>query len=114
MSDKHDLHITVQKDFFRGYSLLIDWYEGRNGPRKVATDDFNTYEVPDGMPVDKPTMMLNADQAQLLMDSLWEAGVRPADGAGSAGAMLRTEKHLEDMRALAFQSLKVKPPESKK
>ena len=38
--------------------------------------------------------------AQQLMDSLWDAGIRPAGAAGSAGQLSAVEKHLNDMRAL--------------
>lgn len=45
-------------------------------------------------------LVLSDKQAQVLMDDLWNCGVRPTDGAGSAGAMAATQKHLEDMRVL--------------
>lgn len=50
----------------------------------------------------QPTLRIDNDAAQALMDGLWECGVRPTAGAGSAGAMAATEKHLADMRRLAF------------
>ncbi len=52
---------------------------------------------------------LEIEAAQTLMDDLWNAGIRPTEGAGSAGAMLATQKHLADMRTLAFHKLGVKP-----
>lgn len=48
------------------------------------------------------TMRLRPDEAQQFMDELWRVGIRPTDGAGSAGQMAATEKHLEDMRRLVF------------
>lgn len=50
-----------------------------------------------------PFMRLKLDEAQRLMDELWDAGLRPSQGAGSAGAMSATERHLEDMRRLVFK-----------
>lgn len=47
---------------------------------------------------------LELDQAQTLMDDLWHAGLRPTEGAGSAGAMRAVERHLEDMRTLVFKT----------
>lgn len=41
--------------------------------------------------------------AQGLMDELWDCGIRPSEGSGSAGAMAATQKHLEDMRKLVFE-----------
>ena len=42
-------------------------------------------------------------EAQVLMDTLYDCGIRPSEGNGSAGAMRATEKHLEDMRKLVFE-----------
>ncbi|MCP3885126.1 MAG: hypothetical protein GY700_06560 [Propionibacteriaceae bacterium] len=60
----------------------------------------------------EPTVRITRQQAQRLLDNLWDAGLRPKDGTGSTGQLAATEKHLEDMRSLAFNSLKaneVKP-----
>ena len=54
-----------------------------------------------------PTFSLRYDEAQVLMDDLWVAGLRPTEGAGSAGSLRATEKHLNDMRRIAFDRLKI-------
>lgn len=51
----------------------------------------------------EPFVRLNRDQAQVLMDDLWQCGLRPSEGAGSAGAMAAVQRHLEDMRTLVFK-----------
>ena len=53
----------------------------------------------------EPTMRIDNTAAQALMDDLWAAGVRPTEGTGSAGSLRATEKHLADMRAIAFKKL---------
>lgn len=55
----------------------------------------------------EPCMELHKETAQRLMDELWNCGLRPSEGSGSAGAMAATERHLADMKALAFHALKV-------
>jgi hypothetical protein len=55
-----------------------------------------------------PTLNMTGDAAQQLMDELWRCGLRPSEGSGSAGSLAATQRHLEDMRALAFSALKVK------
>lgn len=50
-----------------------------------------------------PFTTISMDMAQELMDSLWQCGVRPAEGSGSAGSLAATERHLADMRALVFE-----------
>ena len=54
----------------------------------------------------EPMIKLQIEQAQQLMDELWQCGIRPSEGAGSAGAMAATQKHLEDMRKLVFKEKK--------
>jgi len=49
--------------------------------------------------------VLRTQQAQTLMDDLWNAGLRPSEGSGSAGAMAAVQQHLADMRKIAFVKL---------
>ncbi|MAC32231.1 MAG: hypothetical protein CME38_01335 [Haliea sp.] len=53
----------------------------------------------------EPTVRIGRDEAQTLMDDLWTAGLRPTEGTGSAGSLQATEKHLSDMRKIAFKQL---------
>ena len=52
-----------------------------------------------------PAVVLSDSQAQLLMDELWNCGVRPSEGSGSAGSLAATERHLGDMQKIAFKLL---------
>lgn len=58
-----------------------------------------------------PLMSVPYSTAQQLVDELWRCGLRPSEGSGSAGSLAATERHLADMRAMAFASLKVPKPE---
>lgn len=51
-----------------------------------------------------PTLQLRGETAQYLMDQLWQCGLRPTEGTGSAGSLAATQRHLDDMRALVFKS----------
>jgi len=53
----------------------------------------------------KPLLCLRMEQAQVLMDDLWNAGVRPTEGAGSAGAMRAAQAHIADLRRVTFKVL---------
>lgn len=46
---------------------------------------------------------------QVLMDDLWNIGIRPTEGTGSAGSLKATQNHLEDMRKISFDLLEKKP-----
>ena len=50
-----------------------------------------------------PTFSLPPEAAQGLIDALWECGLRPTEGTGSAGALAAVQRHLEDMRSLVFK-----------
>ena len=53
----------------------------------------------------RPTLWIGMNEAQVLMDDLWNAGLRPTEGTGSAGSLRATERHLEDMRKIVFKKL---------
>lgn len=56
----------------------------------------------------QPFLTLEPREAQQLMDELWLCGLRPTEGTGSAGSLAATERHLADMRAIAFSKLRIK------
>lgn len=74
----------------------------QNGDTKVATIQWETISANSEM---KPLLMIRREQAQVLMDDLWNAGIRPTEGAGSAGAMRAAEHHIADLRRVAFKAL---------
>jgi hypothetical protein len=57
-----------------------------------------------------PLFHVDFAACQALMDSLYTMGVRPSGAAGSAGQRESLEKHLEDMRTLAFNTLEIEKP----
>ena len=50
---------------------------------------------------------LDDTAAQVLMDQLWDCGIRPTQGNGTAGALTATQKHLDDMRCIAMKAVDV-------
>lgn len=63
------------------------------------------WEPADPMAEVKPFVRIMPEQAQVLMDDLWRAGIRPTEAAGSAGAMRAAERHIQDLRQVAFKVL---------
>lgn len=55
----------------------------------------------------RPTLSLQPCAAEQLMDQLWDCGLRPSEGSGSAGAMAATQLHLADMRR-AYEAMLVR------
>lgn len=58
----------------------------------------------------EPVGYLEQQDAQVLMDDLWSAGVRPTEGAGTAGSMAATKAHLDHMTRLLDQVLPLALP----
>ena len=58
----------------------------------------------------EPWLQLDVESAQRLMDELWNVGLRPSEGTGSAGSLAATQKHLNDVRAIVAKTLDVKLP----
>ena len=50
-------------------------------------------------------IQLQRETAQQLMDALWQCGLRPSEGSGSAGSLKATESHLKDMQELSRRLL---------
>ena len=76
--------------------------EGEQG-NEFATDIIFS-EFPKGRIIE-PFLRLDHSDAQTLIDDLWQAGLRPSEGTGSAGSLKATENHLKDMQKITFKLL---------
>jgi hypothetical protein len=82
----------------------------KNGERRGVCKHLEfDFEVPEGTCVE-PTFRLHHEEAQELMDRLWTCGLRPSQAKAVAGTQAAIERHLEDMRVLAFSTLDIPKP----
>lgn len=91
-------------DFYDGVEIraIQESPEGRRYAQEMIMEPYT-----DGMWM--PSLLtLGRTEAQELMDSLWQSGIRPTEGSGSAGAMRAVERHLGDMRTLVQHKYGVK------
>lgn len=79
-----------------------------SGKPRAACGPLQFIEIPEGAQVN-PTFCLHGPEAQELMDMLWNCGLRPTQGQSSAGQLDAVERHLADMRAIAFNKLEIEP-----
>lgn len=77
-------------------------------PRERVTG-FTTEKYNPGQIVD-PCAYMSMENAQTFMNVMWGLGIRPTAAVGSTGQLQATEKHLQDMRAIAFSKLSVEAP----
>ena len=82
---------------------------GHRGSQLSVAKEVVFEEVAEGSYVD-PALRLTPTGGQELMDSLWQCGVRPSEGTGSAGSLAAVERHLKDMQRIVFGSLPLKKP----
>jgi hypothetical protein len=103
----HPPHMAVKlrckpTHFLDGVELL-GFAKDSDRRRYVATVSWR--EVKENEMCFDHTVRLAMENAQELMDDLWASGVRPTEGNGSAGAMRAAERHIEDLRKVAFKAL---------
>jgi len=90
------------------------WTDDHRCGQRIEDDVWNFagiqfHKVAEGAFGPGPAFRVSPEDAQLLMDSLWECGLRPQAGAGSAGQLDATRDHLADMRRIVFQKLRIEP-----
>lgn len=105
------LEARAQRDIYHDAVALLLFHVDINGIRS-RVKPLELERVTENNTYYGPTVYLAMSTAQQLMDQLWECGLRPTEGTGSAGALAATQGHLADMRTIAFDLLKrgeVKP-----
>lgn len=55
-----------------------------------------------------PCLEIPKEVAQMIVDNLWTIGIRPSEAKGSSGQLEAVQKHLTDMRTIAFDKLGIK------
>lgn len=97
-----DVKIHVTRDYFwngLGLYLVVDNYDDagqfvrtmftEEGPKEINTDSIETYPRP---------FMLTLAAGQELMDKLYQCGIRPTEGAGTAGSMAQAQEHIKGLQ----------------
>ena len=86
-----------------GINLFAYQSDGNTG---YSATKLELVQKPRGEEV-QPFLRIENHEAQKLMDDLWDCGIRPSEGTGSAGSLKATQRHLEDMKTVAFHVLKI-------
>lgn len=85
---------------FAGISIFVDEVKGDRffSAEPVVMTERKPYDS--DYACGGPTVQLEKHAAQKLMDDLWDCGLRPSEGSGSAGQLAAVQNHLEDCRKL--------------
>ena len=102
-----NLRLRAQSSDWRQHIefVLVDLMPETEGIAYGESVNMVTHKV-DGIAYE-PTFSLLPQQAQILMDDLWNCGLRPTEGVGSVGQLKATQNHLEDMRTLVFEKMRI-------
>jgi len=78
-------------------SIFVDYEAGGKvfSAKPIEFEQHEMYETDS-----EPYLEIPKHAAQKLIDDLWDCGLRPSEGSGSAGQLAATQRHLEDMRKL--------------
>jgi hypothetical protein len=107
-------NINFANAFTRPFSDAVEIYLADKQPGRLTVISglvATSYEYKEGETVQpSPAITINRESAVRLMDAFWNIGIRPSQDAQSVGQLAAIEKHLKDMRRLAFKVLKVDEP----
>ena len=102
-----NFHAHAESRFY-SRSISLHLYERRqNGEISLLSGlQFTTVKEAEVIqPQEEITIPL--ETAQELIDSLWQCGLRPSEGSGSAGSLKATENHLKDIQELSRRLLSI-------
>lgn len=86
---------------FDDFAILVG-LEDAEGRLVSIAKPVEFIEYTRGKSIAEPTISTDVESAQVLMNALWAAGVRPRESGPGMGALEATQKHLEDMRTIAL------------
>ena len=84
----------AQKSIYRDSVDLVLVEKWGNENRVAEPVNFTMKVMPDRHSTEAPTLSLPGNQGQELMQALWDAGLRPNDGAGSGAQAQALIKHI--------------------
>ncbi len=93
-----------REDWSEGVSLHLK--EKTQGMGQLVAQPLVMKQVEQGLHIE-PFLRLSINEAQQLIDELWQCGLRPSEGTGSAGSLKATENHLQDMRSIVMKKLNI-------
>ena len=64
---------------------------------------FNLLPIEDNIIVPSPTLAMYAEEAQTLLDAMWNSGLRPRDGTGGLAHTNAQAAHIADLRAIVMK-----------
>ena len=108
MKEYRDEIFIHQQPWNRNIAVLVKRtiLTGEGGQQHLTASGFK--DVKAFYEPDEPTIAIDADAAQQLVDALWFAGFRPQVSSSVNSELAAKDNHIHDLRALVFEG-KVNP-----
>lgn len=102
MKDRR-LRIAAERSFV---ARTVNLYVVEEGPDYFAIAKPIELERHDPSMVyaQEPTIMLSEEEAQVLIDNLWNAGLRPTDAKDKSEVVNAMKEHIGDLRKIALNN----------
>ena len=100
-----NIRVMKTNPFGRHYDVTIGCHINEEEVAVLGRIKIEELETISAVVCPPPCMSLTVQRAQVLMDDLWECGIRPSEGSGSAGSLFATQNHLADMKTLLFHKM---------
>ena len=95
------LNTRVYQDDFRSWvGIRLFRYIDNHNIETVTSLGFQEISLRDGIFPPETPIKLPLESAQTLMDQLWQVGLRPTEGTGSAGSLKATQDHLKEISSI--------------
>lgn len=104
MSKRENVMIRASHEILYGDVIKLYGFVDVAGSSREVFDEISTREVEDYERTSH-FCAIEMGAAQRLMDDLWNCGLRPTEGRGSAGQLEAVQRHLDDMKKIAFDLL---------
>jgi hypothetical protein len=95
------MHFRIQSSPWNGDIECALFH--KTGQDIAVVEPLSFRNIERGYRISEPTFRMSYDEAQMLMDELYRAGLRPTEARSSAGQLQAMENHLNDMRRLVFE-----------
>jgi len=103
MIDTDNIRVHVEKRSVLGDDLYLYFYIKDRDRTLSAEITFDEISESTSTP---ESITIPPEAAQELVDKLWQCGVRPTEGTGSAGALLATQNHVKSLQNIVDITLK--------
>ena len=93
--------VNVRRDF--GYDIVVlDFYQHGDNDSVFVIENIVMRKIEPAEYNYPPPIVIQMEQAQKLMDGLWNAGVRPTETRDRSEVVNAMKNHIQDLQKLAF------------